>query len=188
MPRLKVQRRQVYAQRFTKIPQLLSDIVTNPDRLGCKQVPGRNEYTIGAYDGSTPPNFDYRDWRFRTLNSELRANYFEIWRPADSQQSEWFLFRAYLTLFRINPASADEDEIVALHCDPAEPDAEPHVEYKRGPHLHMLTADDPLHHSHIALNNPRYLDSHVLTSFEAFTDHLNDAMKFISEQVIKLYD
>lgn len=188
MSQIKIGRRQVQYHRFTKIPQLLKDIVDNPTLLGCKQVPGRDQYIIGVYDGATPPNLDYRNWRFRTLGTDFRANYFEIWYPMDTKQKEWYLYRAYLTLFKIDRVITEENPIVALHCDPSESDDEPHAKYKKGPHIHMLTAGDPLHHSHISLNNPRYLNSHILTSFEDFSIHLSDAMKFLSDQVIQFYD
>lgn len=188
MPQLTITRDQLRSQRFIKVPVLLSSVVRNHKSLRCKQVSGgNNQYIISTYEGSSPSNFDYRSWRFKTIKDDLRANYFEIWRPSDPEQSNWYLFRAYLTIFAVNQVTRTEKELVALHCDPDEPDDAPHAKYKQGPHLHMLWAADPLQHSHIALNSSRYLQNGVLASFQNLSDHFDEAVKLISEQVISYY-
>ena len=188
MPQLTITRGQLRSQRFIRIPVLLSSMVRNQRNLTCRQVSGGiNQYIIGTYEGSSPPSVDYRNWRFNTTKDPLRANYFEIWRPSDLEQSNWYLFRAYLTIFEIDQVSRTEKELVALHCDPDEPNDAPHAKYKQGPHLHVLCATDPLQHSHIALNSSRHLYSDVLDSFKNLSEHFDEAVQLVSEQVIGLY-
>ena len=189
MPQLVITRSQLRSPKgFIRIPVLLSSVVRNHSSLKCKQVSsGNNQYVISTYEGSSPPGIDYRSWRFKTTKDKLRASYFEIWRPDDPEQSNWYLFRAYLTIFEINQADRTEKELVALHCDPDEPSDAPHAKYKQGPHLHMLSAADPLQHSHIALNSPRYLHSNVLASFNDLSEHFDEAIQLVSEQVVGLY-
>ncbi|HWF67920.1 MAG TPA: hypothetical protein VN670_11470 [Acidobacteriaceae bacterium] len=70
-------------------------------------------------------------------------------------------------------------EIVALHCDPNEARAERHYRYKAGPHIHMSTAVDPLHHAHIGLNNDDLED--VLSSIDNLTNALRLAILMIDD-------
>jgi hypothetical protein len=189
VPRLKVASNYIYSKRVLKISQLLIPLIKKAHRLNCKKVPGGNQQIIGVYDGATPSDISYRDWRFKTKHDDLRGNYYEIWKPNDVKQDEWYLFRAYLTIYKIERISITEimeRNIIALHCDPDEGEREPHAKYKQGPHLHILAADDPLPHAHISLNNPKYLGP-AFTSFDSFCHYLDDALEFVESQIIALY-
>ena len=106
-------------------------------------------YIIGAHGGSQSTS-DYRSWRFRTFVSNVYAGYYERWNIISNDSL--YLDRAYLSIFRTYTENRDEKEYLCLHCDPSEPDDEPHAIYKQGPHLHIVSATDPLPHAHIPLN------------------------------------
>jgi hypothetical protein len=101
----------------------------------------------------------------------------------DFRQESFFLERAYLHLF-VRQNDLTEKEIVALHCDPNESASSKHYRYKAGPHIHMTTAESPLHHAHIALNSNE-LDA-VLASVGGLTTALNVAVKMLDSQVLGL--
>jgi len=108
--------------------------------------------------------------------------YFELWRLTSADQA--CLYRAYLSLFRTLKQQTDEErELMALHCDPYEPDQAEHAIYKKGPHLHLCTSEIPGPHAHIALNRC-HLDE-VLGSTGAFTQAFHLALGMISEEVLR---
>jgi hypothetical protein len=95
------------------------------------------------------------------------------------------LERAYLHLYRRSDLNNADDEIFALHCDPNEPQSERHYRYKAGPHVHLSTARDPLHHSHIALNNSNLAE--VLSSVPNLTVALGSAIAMVDDQVLGFF-
>jgi hypothetical protein len=74
---------------------------------------------------------------------------------------------------------------LALHCDPNEPSSQKHYLYKAGPHVHMSTAQDPLHRAHIALNTSNLKE--VLRSVGDLTIALKTAVTMVDDQVLSLY-
>ncbi len=139
---------------------------------------------LSAYLGTEPSDPNPEQWRFPTRVPHIRASYHERWVPTDFRQEKFFLERAYLHLF-IRRDERIEDEILALHCDPNEPASSRHYRYKAGPHVHMSTAEDPLHHTHIALNAGNLDD--VLKSVTELTSALTIAVAMIDDQVLGLY-
>jgi hypothetical protein len=108
--------------------------------------------------------------------------YFELWRLTTPDQA--CLDKAYLSLFRSVREHIDqEQELMALHCDPNEPDHAEHAVYKQGPHLHLCTSEIPGRHAHIALNRC-HLDE-VLRSAGTFTEAFRLALVMIREQVLR---
>ncbi|MGO8735448.1 MAG: hypothetical protein ACLQVM_21935 [Terriglobia bacterium] len=124
----------------------------------------------------------------------MRGSYQERWCPVDEKRKRYYLERAYLHLYLTThvDGEATEKEMVLLHCDPNEAD-EPkgwlglrHSRYKRGPHLHISTAQQPIPHSHFALNACD-LES-VLSSVESLTKAMREAVQMLEDQVLRLYE
>jgi hypothetical protein len=104
--------------------------------------------------------------------------------PTDFRRRSLYMERAYLHLF-IRGDELSEKQIFALHCDPNEAESDRHFRYKAGPHVHMSTAQDPLHRAHIALNTDNLEE--VLGSVATITSALSDALVMVDEQVLGLY-
>ena len=139
---------------------------------------GSGNYIIGTHDGS-PPSSDFREWRFATSNSSMRAMYFECWK--EYGRDRFYLFQAYLSLFQVDRLKT-EREFIALHCDPDEPDNSPHSTYKKGPHLHILVADHPLPHAHLVLNRG-HLEA-VLSSPQSLSEAIGSALIMIRDEIL----
>lgn len=153
----------------------------NKSTVGSDTVKSNQNYIIGALDGSKPSN-EYRDWRFRSYRAGFRCMYFEEWRPEDAARKKWFLQQICFSLFRITSRANIPQEILAIHCEPMEPEGREHLLYKRGLHLHVTLASQPIPHAHFALNNG-YL-SQVMASIENLSEALELALKMINDQVI----
>ena len=106
--------------------------------------------------------------------------YFELWRGYGS--NSWYLDRAYLSVFQVDPSTHTEVEIVCLHCDPNEPDHAEHALYKKGPHLHVRTADYPVSRAHIALNRG-HLDA-VLSSVDSLSEAMGLAVAMLKDEIM----
>jgi hypothetical protein len=107
--------------------------------------------------------------------------------PADQKRKRYCLERAYLHLYRRGPTEDDELEFLALHCDPNEPDDTGHLKhavYKRGPHIHITAAPQPLCHSHFALNRSHLPD--VLASVASLSAAVQSGVEMIRDQVLDI--
>jgi hypothetical protein len=161
-------------------------------RVNDRDKEGRPCIVLASFSGSQPPSDFVRDWRFATPAPNLWGSYSERWVPADAKGKYYFLDRAYLQLYRrIRLEDVNEREILALHCDPNEPE-EPvdyqgpkHSRYKRGPHIHMSTAEHPMPRSHIALNLGHLTE--VLASFDSLSAAIRSAIQMLDDQVIAFY-
>ena len=156
-----------------------------PGYVQCERVraSARRMYILAAHSGVNPSS-DYRSWRLSTYRRDFRCGYFEIWKPADERNREYYLDRAYLTLFRVPLGLPQEDDLIALHCDPIIEDTEPHAPYKQGPHLHMVFADDPLQHAHLALNRSHL--GEILESIDTLSNALAIAVNMLKEEILEL--
>ena len=138
----------------------------------------RGAWILGTHDGS-PPLSGYRDWRFATPAPRHCAMYFEVWRLVGRKR--YGMERAYLNIYQRN-IEGDEKEVLCLHCDPGESKAARHAAYKRGPHLHLAFAQDPLKRSHLALY-PGRVDE-LLGDKEGLYTALVAAVQMIRDEVI----
>jgi hypothetical protein len=77
-----------------------------------------------------------------------------------------------------------EYELLALHCDPEEPDGERAV-YKRGPHVHISIAEPPVKDAHIALARG-HLDE-VLANVGSLMEALNWCIIMIRDELLSRY-
>lgn len=157
---------------------------------------GSSEFVIGMHDGS-PAGSDHRDWTFATVRSDIRAQYFERWLKFEERGRErWYLERAYLHFYKVDSASRNLVEFLCLHCDPdaaaeetlkdTAPDTYYRVVkqsfYKRHPHLHVIAADPPFPHAHLALQ-VGYLEQ-VLGSIDSLSTAINQAIQMIRDEVL----
>ena len=172
-----------FSQRGQSISNLLRPIsrVSSGPAYQIKQ--SLSEAIIGTHDGS-PSISGYRDWRFSTGHSGISAMYFEIWVPEDAHAELWYLHNAYLTIFRRPYPRAEENELLSLHCDPEELDVEDDSKgiYKRGPHLHIKAADEPIPKAHLALARGHL--SQVLSSSAQLTEALDWSIQMIKDEIL----
>jgi len=158
---------------------------------------GSSEFVIGTHDGS-PSGSDYREWTFATIRPDVRAQYYERWlKFEDRGREQWYLERAYLHFYKVKPASRELLEFLCLHCDPAAAAGESENEtqrvrlekqahYKRHPHLHVIAAETPFPHAHIALQ-VGFLDA-VLASTESLTKAIGYAVQLIRDEILDAMD
>lgn len=157
-------------------------------RLAYRVVPYRSEIMIGIHSGRRPESA-VTDWRFSTVVRGIRGAYHERWIAVDEKRQRFYIERAYLHLYRRRDDEADETEIMAMHCDPNEPDDSGvlnHAVYKRGPHIHVTVSEQPFPHSHIALNAMQ-LDT-VLGSVGSLHSAVTAGVTLLRDQVLDVLD
>ena len=169
------------SNRGQSIRRLLLPIARQKGGPAHKRQTVRNEIIIGAVD-TTASESNYRSWRFLTTAKDYRGMYFERWIQKSQRERVFYLDRAYLHIYRLNRVSGDEKEILCLHCDPNEPENALHARYKRGPHLHLMSSEQPFPHSHIALALHSLED--LLTSMDKLSLGLEKAILMIREQFL----
>ena len=173
--------------RRQRVPDMLSPI-TDSRRVGSSFNLQGDEILIGVHSGGKP-DIGVRDWRFTTRVRKIRGSYWERWVPTTEKRKSYYLSQAYLQLYLRETSADDESELMALHCDPNEPDDSgllAHAVYKRGPHLHIRSAAEPLPHAHFALNAGHLAE--VLKSVESLTGAVQLGINMIRDQVLDLFD
>jgi hypothetical protein len=157
-------------------------------RLAFGVVSYRSQLMIGVHSGPRP-EVDVTDWRFSTFVSGIRAAYHERWIAVDERRKRFYIERAYLHLYRRKLHEREESEVMALHCDPNEPDDSgvlKHAVYKRSPHIHVTAAEQPFPHSHLALNATQIDD--VLSSIDSLHNAVTSGVVLLRDQVLDLLD
>jgi hypothetical protein len=157
-------------------------------RLAYALVPHRSEIMIGVHSGARP-QFSVTDWRFSTVVRGIRAAYHERWVAVDEKRQRFYIERSYLHLYRRTDNEPDDAEIIAMHCDPNEPDDTgvlKHAVYKRGPHIHVTASEQPFPHSHIALNATEIDD--VLSSISSLHNAVTAGVILLRDQVLDVLD
>lgn len=166
-------------KRGSAIQKLLRPVCRVPTGPSWRFVgASTSEVILAAFEGSSPANSDYREWRFRTPVERVRGQYFERWTRSGT--SGVYLFQAYLHFFRLN--GEDEKEVLLLHCDPSEHDSAAHAKYKQGPHLHLSFVGAAYKHSHVALADG-FLNE-VLNSIDSLTAAQTRAIEMIRGQLL----
>lgn len=170
------------ARRGHEIQRLLRPISKVDTGPAYQHKASTTTFRIATHNGS-PPTSDYRAWRFDTVVPGYQGNYFEIWQQLSEERRElWCLHKAYLTIHEIVDRHARaEKEFLCLHCDPNESDGQPHADYKKGPHLHISVAPEPLCRAHIALDGG-YL-TNILQSVESLTNALQWAIYMLRQEI-----
>lgn len=170
--------------RAQEVARLLRRIAPPAQRIACRPRWLDRHIVLCAYVGAEPTDPNPDEWRFPTRIPEVRACYYERWLPTDFRRIKLYLDQAYLHLF-VRGDHRSEKQILALHCDPNEAESSRHFRYKAGPHVHMSTAQDPLHRAHIALNIDN-LDE-ILRSVPKVTTAFDAALTMVNDQVLGLY-
>lgn len=134
-----------------------------------------NGIVLAAHSGHGTDR-DYRNWRFRSKAKDVWCQYFEVWSDADSR-IQLSLVCAYLTLFLINRVNQKFEELLCIHCDPDD-----QSDTKRGPHLHVMKAVNPLPKCHFALNYSHLND--VLESIQTLDRAMCKAIAIVAKEVI----
>jgi hypothetical protein len=117
----------------------------------------------------------YLSESFRSSAPALRCSYYELWRgPAGD---DWALNRAYFTLLGVAPPARHYDALLCIHADPADDN-----DLKRGPHLHVSCAPDPLHRCHFPLEFG-FLDK-ILRDCGSLTDAMKRAIDIVARDVL----
>lgn len=181
MPTIQISVEQL-TKRINSIPKLLKPLTEPAIRPACSFYSGKAGMgirIIGAHQGVSPES-NYRDWRFSTFVSDYHCMYYELWKSDNGR--DFYLINMYLSLFQIDRTKHISHELLALHCDPEEPDNSTHAKYKKGPHIHIKAAESPILDAHIALTCG-YLES-ILSSFDSLTQAMGWAIVMLKEQIL----
>jgi hypothetical protein len=182
----------LYSERISHVQELLRPLCDG-DTIHCQFVPGTSGsskvISSKSRQAKTPDN--YHDWRFPTKAApRIWFHYYEIWNLIGVGR-DCKINRAYFHLYIIDRPSQKFDQIICVHSDPDEQPADPSDEkltrqcrYKRGPHLHVLTAGE-LAKCHFPLNLG-HLDQ-VLSSIDDLTKALADAVEVVRNEIVELY-
>jgi len=135
---------------------------------------------LASHDGESDTS-DFHSWRCRTTKKELWFTYFELWKET-TDRATWFLDRAYFHLYRADRDTRSLVQILGVHADPNCTDAMPLRLLKRGPHVHVLMAEEPLPACHFPLNFGHL--QNVLSSSPRFTRAIRDAVQVLADDVI----
>jgi hypothetical protein len=168
------------------------EIVSRPNQIGRLLLPLVNKkiaakrddnqtqsFIFGAFDGTSPTTSRYKDWRFKTIDTSFKASYFEIWNK--DSKDKFILHLAYLTIYK--GSRENEEEVLALHCDPNEPKASKIHKYKSGPHIHIKhSKEEKFSKAHISLNIGEL--EKVLNSLTEMETALKNAILMIKDEFI----
>lgn len=168
------------AKRASKIRVLLRPIAKAASGPATEAIHTGGLWIIGTRDEAQSAS-NYRDWRFATPVTRYHAMYFEAWKQIDTKRYRWQ--SAYLNVYR-KTGVGQEEEVICLHCDPAESPAAAHARYKRGPHLHVSAAGDPLKHAHLALHVDQV--DVMMQKCQTIHEHLASGIQMIRDEVLDL--
>lgn len=166
--------------RGSQIVDLLKTVANKGNKIVCnnRSIGGRS--FIIAVSDTTETGTDFSTWRFKTYIPQFHAMYYESWIPFEDEI--YFLQRAYFHLYKTKQYKLEEEEYILLHCDVSEPDDSNHSKYKQSPHLHIKSAEQPLPHAHIALNNCDL--QFTLSSLDNLNNALRKSIEMIDDQVL----
>ena len=153
-------------------------------RVAFRRRASRQAIMFGTFSGPLDDR-PIDELRFSTFVHLIRAAYRERWIPADEKAKRYYLEHAYLHLYQQLPYGEGEQQFLALHCDPNEPDDKPHAMYKQGPHVHIVSAPQPMPHSHFALNLGNLPT--VLASVPNLHSAFATAVIMLQQQVLEVY-
>lgn len=173
---------QLFTRRPKRVWQLLLPLA-RPQGLTCsfERVARGGGKALGVHQSARQPSTPAREWRFSTPVDGIEASYFEWWKPNPTADT-FRLEQAYFTLFDTMRERAGRPlELIAIHADPCCTDGAPLGTYKRGPHLHIEVAPDPVPRCHIPLHLRHLPD--VLTSVESLTSAFAEVFAVIQHDL-----
>ena len=139
---------------------------------------GANQTCIGL--GQDTFGTKLRNARHPSRINTVFLNYFEVWVPKKGG-TEFSLEKAYLHIdMPLNDGQNDE-EVLAVHCDPNATDSEPSFVYKKGPHLHISGNKRDISKAHIALCLPE-IDA-VCANVDQFSNAYSEILHMINEEI-----
>ena len=170
------------SKRGQAISRILKPIISSSNRIQVHHTQrASDEFIWLALASGENTQGDYTQKKF-PITETFQASYHERWQRNYSGREEyWYLERAYLHFYELNPETTDYDEYLLLHCDPNE--NREHALYKQSPHLHIEFAPEPWPKAHIALN-VGYLKE-MLTDADALTNVFKDLVVMLKDQVIQ---
>jgi hypothetical protein len=154
--------------------------IANEKEVACTAVAIEGGRILAAHDGLRTAR-QYRDWRFRTTFRDIQCQYFELWSALASGR-QWALDRAYLHVFLIDRDTRQENELIAVHADPNNVDADPLRTIRKGPHLHVKRLESWMQRAHFSLTLG-YVDRAVASAAE-FTRVVSEAIALVGGEVI----
>jgi hypothetical protein len=174
--------RKLFNGRVRQVQKILRPLVGKSGQVACCIVgAGRGRVICGRTGGNV---HDYEEVWFYTRKQDIQGQYHEIWYPGRDEQ-EWWLERAYFSLRRVISHVAQVEDILCIHSDPQCGEPEPVASYKRGPHLHVSLAKEPLLHAHFPLNRGHL--AQVLESCDSLSEAMALAIKVVSDEVVSRY-
>jgi hypothetical protein len=180
----------LYSDRKDEVEELLRPL-RDGEVIWCDFVTGAIKGAIVISSGSHQPRKpdNFHDWRFRTkAKPDLWAHYYEVWEQLGGGK-KCRIIKSYLHIYKKNGPNLDQ--IVCIHSDPHEQPSDPDDEkqrrqclYKRGPHLHVVTAGE-LAKCHFPLNLGQI--SSVLSTIGDLTKAIADAVEIVRNEVIEIF-
>jgi hypothetical protein len=144
------------------------------------------QFIIAAHDGSGRSIIDYKQFVFSTITPDYLGQYYEIWDQIQGKQDDWCLNRAYFHLIEFNRNTRKPNELLALHCDPNEPDDAEHAIYKRVPHIHVVETRFPISRAHFSLDCEGHFLKNIKTAtIDSLTNIMTWAIQMLKEEVFE---
>jgi hypothetical protein len=169
------------AKRWNKVPRMLAPIAAANKGPRCRVFSrAAGLVVVAAYEGNQSGQ-DYDRWRFKVRKAHVWGQYYELWKRVGAPESDLFLDRAYLHLIRID-RDGTERKLLALHCDPEWSDPVD-LKYKRGPHVHVQCAQDPVPHAHLALAAEHL--RHVLVNIDTLSEAFGRGVELLNTEIIR---
>lgn len=176
MYKILVDQKSLY-KRGNSLNSLLRPIRSNNSPFAWKIVTGVNQIVIATREKNVTS--DFRDWRINTFHSNLKANYFEVWRS--EKNNLWCMEKCYLNFFYLNRSTQNESEYICIHADPLEINYT-HLIYKQSIHIHISKAEDPIPHGHLAIGH-QFLSS-IYASEQTFFSHFKEYLQLIVHEIL----
>ena len=168
--------------RINRVGRLLRPLRPQGRELVAKlvQIPRKRQTVVSVFDRKTEASF--RDCYFSTNAKQILAVYFEEW-VMDLDGQTWRLQNVSLQLSWFDSPHSEQQEIVALHCEPREAGNSFQSRLKRGPHIHVTADGNRLSHAHFPLNLCHLND--VMQSFESLEQAIERAIEVLQSEVIE---
>jgi hypothetical protein len=128
---------------------------------------------------------ELRRARLASRLQNVFVNYFEVWAIQRGGR-EFLLDKAYMHLDVPFLDGSGDEEVLALHCDPATPNNDPAFAYKRGPHLHISSKKRDISKAHIALCHGHLEDA--CGDYEAFSKAIGAIVQMINVELLSKFD
>jgi hypothetical protein len=122
----------------------------------------------------------YREWRFSTRAEQIQGQYFEEWANVGARR--WELKHVCFHLFLVRSRFTPPEEIIAVHSEPSEDGLTLSSRLKKGPHLHVKAAGDPIGGAHFPLCLPCL--NPVLNSIESLTGVMSELIGVLALEVV----